>query len=83
MLFDVPAFTANENSKHITVDFPIELPNTEYTWILQNQSFVYYSSEAWQTGKVQEKRTDSAVVYIYNEQDHVINATQWGLFIFP
>lgn len=35
------------------------------------------------TGKVTSKTKTSANVVIFNEQDHAIGATTWGLFIFP
>ena len=81
--FDVPAFLATEGSKKITVELPRTMPDTNYTWVLQCQSFVSFSSETWMTGKVTSKATTSANVIIFNEQDHAIGATTWGLFIFP
>jgi hypothetical protein len=59
------------------------MQDTNYTWVLQCQSYVSFSSEIWMTGKVTSKATTSANVIIFNEQDHAINATTWGLFIFP
>ena len=83
VLFDVPAFLSTEGNKRITVNFPFAMPDTNYTWLLQNQSYINYSSEFWMTGKVTSKATTSANVVIFNEQDHAIGATTWGLFIFP
>ena len=83
MLFDVPAFTATQNSKQITVTLPREMENTDYTWILQNQSYTSFSSETWMTGKVMSKTTTSVRIIVFNEKNHAIGATQWGLFIFP
>lgn len=83
VLFDVPAFTAATPLQNIDVTFPEEMENTDYTWILQCQSYTNYSSETWLTGKITNKTTTGLRVIIFNEQDRAIAKTQWGLFVFP
>ena len=83
VLFDVPAFTAATPSQSIDVTFSEEMANTDYTWIIQCQSYVNYSSELWLTGKITNKTTTGLTAIIFNEQDRAIAKTQWGLFIFP
>lgn len=83
VLFDVPAFTAATDLQSIDVTFSEEMENTDYTWILQCQSYTNYSSETWLTGKINNKTTTGLRVNIFNEQNRSIAKTQWGLFIFP
>lgn len=80
--FTVSAFNTSTHQKDITVNLSRTMNNTNYSWDIQIQSNIRYSTQEWLTAKVFTKYTNKVVVRIYNEQDIEIEASTWIVIIY-